>query len=111
MWLLGIMLAGCGYFGGDDGDGGKADAGAWPDVRACMPPAELTYLCDPLPLGAPDSCAGGPALYDQPRPDLDKAFPVGCEAQLPFCVGAYPNSVQTCYCQTWTGTPEWSCPV
>ena len=100
LWTL-VALHGCASDGDDNGGGGGV----------CTPPAELTYSCAAVPLGSADSCAGGPALYNDPKPDLDKAFPLDCEAQLPFCVAAYPNSVQTCYCQNWTGTPEWSCPV
>lgn len=89
-----------------DGDG---DDGA---AQMCTPPAALTYACSPVPLGSADSCAGGPALYNDPRPDTDKAFPVGCEAQLPFCVSAYPAYVQTCSCEPGTGSgPEWVCPI
>jgi hypothetical protein len=106
-WLLVIVLAGCETKRDRDVDAGDGRR----DVPMCTPPAELTYLCAPLPLGAPDSCAGGPSLFDAPKPDLDKAFPVGCEAKLPFCVGAYPNSVQTCYCQNNGSANEWVCPV
>jgi hypothetical protein len=93
-------LCACGGVSGDDGAGGT-----------CTPPAQLTYSCEPMPLGTPSTCTGGPAFGGRPQADTDKAFPVGCEAAYPFCVAAYPNSVQTCYCQ-YPGTDfEWTCPV
>lgn len=45
--------------------------------------------------------------------DADKAFPVGCGVELPFCADAYPIYVQTCTCEMFPGTDAltWICPV
>ena len=102
--LLAIALAGC---AADDDDGGGLHDG----TPTCMPPAQLTYNCSPLPLGAPNSCAGGPAFETMPAPDQDKAFPLGCEAAFPFCVGAFPNEVQKCFCQNEGSANAWVCPI
>ncbi len=78
---------------------------------SCDPPDELTYSCAPVPLGTVDACQGGPS-FDGASHDTDKAFPAGCEADFPFCVAAYPDEVQDCYCQDpGDGTFQWVCPV
>jgi hypothetical protein len=81
------------------------------DDGRCDPPDELTYNCEPMPLGTPDTCQGGPAFDGMPQADTDKAFPVNCEASYPFCVEAYPASVQTCYCSTDGMTFQWFCQI
>lgn len=109
--IAAIALAACAADEGDDGGGSGLPDG----TPTCMAPPAVTYDCEPVPLGTPGSCSGGPALYNDPIPDADKAFPLGCEATLPRCAPAFPNSVQTCFCDDeWTSTPgaiEWVCPL
>jgi hypothetical protein len=82
----------------------------------CDAPEKITYGadCTPVPAGT-IGCEGGPS-FGAPNgrvPDPDKTFPVGCSVQLPFCVGAYPDSVQGCTCQRSRpdSKPTWVCPV
>ena len=117
---LAIALAvGCAAEGDDDADDTTAHEGSGAEefgcgTPTCSPPAVLTYTCQPVPLGTPGACAGGAHLFDMPDPDPDKAFPVGCMAELPFCVAAYPAYVQTCECRDDFGAPgeaQWWCPI
>ena len=102
--VLMIGLAGC----ATEGDGGDDPHDILP---MCMPPAELTYSCTPLAPGAADTCAGGPAFQSPTAPDQDKAFPLGCEAAFPFCVGAFPSEVQKCFCENQGSANAWVCPI
>ena len=104
---IAAALAAC---SGEGDESGPVDA-ASADVSPCTPPAELTYDCTPVPFGTPNSCSGGAHLPWDPDPNPGNAYPLGCNALLPFCVGAYPNAVQECTCDDFAGTPEWICPV
>ena len=101
--------AGCGS--DDDDDVETIDSGLPPGTPTCTPPPQLTYDCQPVPLGTPNSCGGGPTAFGGDPPDTDKAFPLDCKAEFPFCLGAYPNAVATCWCNNTLGPVEWYCPV
>lgn len=76
----------------------------------CDAPEEPEYDCTPAVSGTANTC-GGP-MWNGVTYDQDKVFPVGCTVRLPACVGAYPDSVQTCTCGLGgSDPPKWGCPV
>jgi len=85
--------------------------------KTCSPPVRTMYSCQAIPTGS-SGCVGGPPSAPSAGAspiDPDMTFPVGCVAQMPFCVPAYSSEVQTCTCQE-VGPPDagtavsWSCP-
>jgi hypothetical protein len=85
--------------------------------KTCSPPARTMYSCEAIASGS-TGCLGGPPSASSagaPAVDPDRISPVGCVAQLPFCVPAYSSDVQTCSCQD-LGSPDggtapgWVCP-
>ena len=114
--LLAIAPAISGCSREDDGGEGPGFVDALPPgTPTCTPPPQLTYDCQPVPLGTPNSCAQGPTFYEfETKPDPDKAFPFGCKAEFPHCLYAYPNVVATCWCNDFEGAPgapTWYCPL
>lgn len=90
-----FVLGACGSDGADD----------------CDPPTQPEYSCAAVALGTPDTCSGG-APVNGMATDPDKAFPIGCQVELPICVAAFPNEVQTCTCTEFgDDVPQWVCPV
>jgi hypothetical protein len=83
------------------------------DDNTCGHPDKAMYSCEPVPVGTPDSCTGGPGgdFLGLPVQDPDKAFPVGCRATLPICEAYYPGSVQTCDCTGGGMYVGWGCPL
>jgi hypothetical protein len=90
-------------------------ASAYCSNPVCAPPATTTYSCEAITAGS-NGCVGGPPAGPSagaPSLDTDKTFPVGCVAQVPYCVPAYPSEVQICTCLDASGSggtaPGWVC--
>lgn len=84
----------------------SVDAGT--DGPTCMPPASISYTCDPLPAGSV-GCSGGTTTYAGAVPDPQAVYPVGCSLLYPRCNGAYPNQVATCDCVGDATAALWMC--
>jgi hypothetical protein len=81
------------------------------DSGECNPPSAPDYSCTSVALGTADTCSGGPAFNGMAY-DVDKAFPIDCNVELPFCAAEFSNSVQTCMCTEFgDDVPQWVCPI
>ena len=85
--------------------------------RTCSPPARTMYSCEAI-TGIATGCVGGPpsgSSAGAPPVDPDSVFPIGCVAQMPYCVPAYLSEVQTCTCSDLGSgdggaLASWQCP-